>query len=55
MLDKLFGGSVEQADVRNGFDDDFSLEFEHQTEHTVSSWMLWTKIENHVLQILFSK
>ncbi|MNT84787.1 hypothetical protein D3C72_2248540 [compost metagenome] len=49
MLGQLFGGAVQQADVRIGALDHFAVQLEHQAQHAVCCGVLGTEVECVVL------
>ena len=51
LLGQLFGGAMQQADVRIGALDHFAVEFEHQAQHAVRGRMLRTKVESVILDV----
>ncbi len=50
-LGQFFGGTVQQADVRVGALDDFAIQFEHQAQHAVCSWVLRTKVQSEIADV----
>ena len=50
-LGQLFGGAVEQTDVRVGALDDFAVHLQHQTQHAVRGRVLRTEVEGVVADI----
>ena len=48
VFGQLFGGAVQQTDVRVGALHHLAVEFQHQTQHTVRSRVLWTKVQGVV-------
>ena len=50
-LGELLGGPVQQADMRVSALDDLAVEFEHKTQHAVSSRVLRPEIECVVLDL----
>ena len=48
VLRELFGGAVQEADVRIGALDDFAVELEHEAQHAVGRRMLRPKVHRVV-------
>lgn len=51
LFGQLFGGAVQQADMRVGALDDFAIHLQHQAQHTVRGRMLWPKVQGVVLNL----
>src|SRR5690606_6374720 len=49
VFGQLFGGPVQQADVRVGTLDDFAVELEHQAQHAVRGRVLGAEVQGVVL------
>ncbi|MNW05277.1 hypothetical protein D3C71_2015000 [compost metagenome] len=49
VLGQLFGGAVQEADVRIGALDDFAVELEHQAQHAVRCRVLRSEVQGIVL------
>ena len=49
VLDELLGTSMQEADMRIGSAHDLTIELKDETQYTVGSWMLRTKVEDDVL------
>ncbi|GMT36090.1 hypothetical protein PFISCL1PPCAC_27387, partial [Pristionchus fissidentatus] len=54
VLDEFLSRSMQKTNVRNGFDDNLSFQFENESEHSVSCGMLRSEVENHVLENLLT-
>ncbi len=49
VFGQLFGGAVQQADVRIGALHHLAIELQHQTQHAVCRRVLWTEVQGVVL------
>jgi hypothetical protein len=49
LLGQLFGGAVQQADVRVGALDDFAVQLQHQAQHAVRGRVLRAEVQGVVL------
>jgi hypothetical protein len=51
FLGELFGGAVQQADVRIGALDHFAVELQHEAQHAVRGRVLRPEVERVVLDL----
>lgn len=46
---------MQKSDMRIGAHHRLTVELQHHTQHTVSSWMLWTKVDTQVAHLLLGR
>ena len=51
---QLFGTAVQQSNVRVAAFDNFTIQFQNQTQHAVCRRVLWTKVDVKVADLLFA-
>ena len=51
---QLFGAAMQQTDMRIDALDDFTVEFEHQTQHTVRGRVLRTEVDIEIADLSLS-
>src|SRR6476660_6209162 len=53
VFDQLLSAAMQQADMRIDTRDDFTVEFQHQTQYAVRRRMLRPEIDGEIAEILF--
>ena len=52
LLDQLFGAAMQETDVRIDASHNFTVEFQHQAKNAVGRWMLRSKIDGKISEML---
>src|SRR5205823_3705831 len=55
VLRDFFVTTMQKTDVRRRFGNDFTIEFEHESQHSVGGWMRWSHVEHHLFADVVSR
>src|SRR5450830_646975 len=51
ILSELFSGSMQETDMRVSALNHFAIKLQHQTQHAMRCWVLWTKVHGVITNL----